>query len=195
MNPEDYTAICNKCGAALKYPLMWQGKVWGGDCLDTHMGTSIWQRAVVGNVIDEAKLAQLKAERADAEARYAEETAQRSSWKQLTAARLEYIKAHPVAMILLEKVKSFKPNYYRPLSFHADLLYSLFTKGYLSAGQLAALKLKDQYDPAIANKPDWKYDYMTDNDSCYELQLWVTANKLSMTKLLDCKRPDRGDYY
>jgi hypothetical protein len=159
------------------------------------MGMKDWTQALKGNVVDEAKLAELRAARAAAAAAYAEERAQRDSWKQLTAARLDYIKAHPVAMILLEKVKSFKPNYYRPLSFHADLLYSLFTRGYLTAGQLAALKLKDQYDPAIADKPDWRYDYQMDNNSCYELQLWVTANKLSMTKLLDSKRPDRGDYY
>jgi hypothetical protein len=38
--------ICSNCGASLLYPVLYAGRIWGRDCLATHLGVAHWQLAL-----------------------------------------------------------------------------------------------------------------------------------------------------
>ena len=161
MEAKEVQGICSCCGAGLKWPVIYQGKVWGHDCLETHLGTSDWKYALRDGKVDEETL-RLRKEKHEADlAKWKAEANQRQAVREASLARLTEIEASP---LVLELVKAFKitPEYnywqYSSQSFLASLFSQVFNQGHLTVRQVEALakKLKHKLsdlDVTLTTKP------------------------------------------
>lgn len=79
--------ICARCGAAIKYPFEFQGKIYGSECITKVSGRSIDQWVVVNGVIDEEATAKRIAEAKEKENKFNEMAAKRFADAQVKAAQ------------------------------------------------------------------------------------------------------------
>lgn len=144
MNPEEVTGICSCCGQALKYSHLYAGKVWGGQCLATHLGCSVDQLRFKGKELDTERMA---AEKLSYEQRREAHLAQQRFIKEVAEPRLAALAACPLVIAL---VQSFNPKHcfgysQSAATFRADILWKLFERGSLSEKQVAAVAKSLRY--------------------------------------------------
>lgn len=144
MNPEEVTGICSCCGQALKYSHLYNGKVWGGQCLATHLGCSVDALRFKGRELDTERMA---AEQRAYQQRREAHLEQQRYIKEVAEPRLAALAASPLVITL---VQSFNPAHHfgymlSAATFRASILCQLFEKGSLSDKQLAAVAKSLRY--------------------------------------------------
>lgn len=138
MNPEEVTGICSCCGQALKYSHLYAGKVWGGQCLATHLGCSVDALRFKGRELDTERMA---AEQRAYQQRREAHLEQQRLIKEVAEPRLAALCASP---LVIELVKSFNPKFSfgyprQAANFRCSLLCKLFQYGSVSQKQLDAM--------------------------------------------------------
>jgi hypothetical protein len=165
MDPLEVTGICSCCGQALKYSHIYNGKVWGGQCLATHLGCTPAELIIKDGKVDAKAMADRKANaeaiRQDirAKADYAEAVA-RPRFQML--AQLPVVKAigADLAKMGTDRAFSYRQGSY---SFKCSVLLQLFSKGFLSDRQLASVaksvghKLTEADHQATSYQPQFKW--------------------------------------
>lgn len=144
MNPEDVTGICSCCGQALKYSHLYAGKVWGGQCLATHLGCSVDALRFKGKELDTERMA---AEKRSFEQRR-EAALERSRYiKEVAEPRLAALCASPLVIALVQSFSSKQSWGYQrgTASFRCSILFQLFENGSVSEKQLAAVAKSLRY--------------------------------------------------
>jgi len=144
MNPEEVTGICSCCGQALKYSHLYAGKVWGGQCLATHLGCSVDALRFKGKELDTERMA---AEQRTYQQRREAHLEQQRIIKEVAEPRLAALAACPLVIAL---VQSFNPKHcfgypQSAATFRADILWKLFERGSLSEKQVAAVAKSLRY--------------------------------------------------
>jgi hypothetical protein len=79
--------ICAKCGAAIKYPFEFQGKIYGSECIKKVSGKPIDSWIIINGIIDEVATAKRDAEKKEKQDKFDEQEAKRHIEAQAKAAR------------------------------------------------------------------------------------------------------------
>jgi hypothetical protein len=169
MNPEEVTGICSCCGQALKYSHLYAGKVWGGQCLATHLGCSVDALRFKGKELDTERMA---AEKLSYEQRREAHLEQQRFIKEVAEPRLAALAASP---LVIQLVQSFNPAHHfgyalSSATFRASILCQLFEKGSLSDKQLAAVAKSLRYSLTEADATLTERVKTDGADSSYAVQ-------------------------
>jgi hypothetical protein len=175
MNPEEVTGICSCCGQALKYSHLYAGKVWGGQCLATHLGCSVDALRFKGKELDTERMA---AEQRTYQQRREAHLEQQRIIKEVAEPRLAALAANP---LVIQLVQSFDPKqswgYQRSTaSFRCSILFQLFENGSLSEKQVAAVAKSLRYTLTDADATLTQRIKTDGADSSMAVQLLITKH-------------------
>jgi hypothetical protein len=175
MNPEEVTGICSCCGQALKYSHLYAGKVWGGQCLATHLGCSVDALRFKGKELDTERMA---AEQRTYEQRREAALERQRFIKEVAEPRLAALCASP---LVIELVKSFNPKHHfgyalQGAKFRANILRQLFENGSATERQLEAVARYLRYELTEADAELTKRIPTDGTDSSYAMQMLIVKH-------------------